>query len=110
MTAADIVISRAGASTCNEIAASGTPCILIPSPNVTANHQEKNARALEEQGAAEVILEVDCTAQDVFDRIQSLLENKEKYENMRKAQHSMAVPDSAQRLCGIMEELIAKKG
>ena len=110
MTAADIVISRAGASTCNEIAASGTPCILIPSPNVTANHQEKNARALEAQGAAEVILEADCTAQDVFNRIQSLLENKEKYEQMRKAQLTMAVPDSAQRLCGIMEELIAKKG
>ena len=110
MTAADIVISRAGASTCNEIAASGTPCILIPSPNVTANHQEKNARALEAQGAAEVILEADCTAQDVFNRIQSLLENKEKYEQMRKAQLTMAVPDSAQRLCGIMEELIVKKG
>ena len=110
MTAADIVISRAGSSTCNEIAASGTPCILIPSPNVTANHQEKNARALEDQGAAAVILEAECTAQTVFDRIQNLLQNKEDYEKMRKAQLSMAVPDSAQRLCGIMEALIAKKG
>ena len=110
MTAADIVISRAGSSTCNEIAASGTPCILIPSPNVTANHQEKNARALEDQGAAAVILEGECTARAVFDRIQKLLQNKENYEKMRKAQLSMAVPDSAQRLCGIMEALIAKKG
>lgn len=110
MTAADIVISRAGSSTCNEIAASGTPCILIPSPNVTANHQEKNARALEGQGAAAVILEGECTARAVFDRIQKLLQNKENYEKMRKAQLSMAVPDSAQRLCGIMEALIAKKG
>ena len=41
MAAADIIISRAGASSCNEIAAAGTPCILIPSPNVTDNHQEK---------------------------------------------------------------------
>lgn len=110
MTAADIVISRAGSSTCNEIVASGTPCILIPSPNVTANHQEKNARALEAQGAAEVILEADCSANEVFDRIKKMLANTQEYENMRKAQLSMAVPDSAQRLCGIMEELIAKKG
>ena len=39
MAAADVIIGRAGASTCNEIGASGTPCILIPSPNVTNNHQ-----------------------------------------------------------------------
>ena len=110
MTAADIVISRAGSSTCNEIVASGTPCILIPSPNVTANHQEKNAHALEEQGAAEVILEADCNAGVVFDRIQKMLSSTQVYEKMRKAQLSMAVPDSAQRLCDIMEDLIAKKG
>lgn len=110
MTAADVVISRAGSSTCNEIVASGTPCILIPSPNVTANHQEKNARALEEQGAAEVILEADCNAGVVFDRIQKMLSSTQAYEKMRKAQLSMAVPDSAQRLCDIMEDLIAKKG
>ncbi len=45
MAAADVMICRAGASTCNEIAAAGIPCVLIP-PNVTDNHQEKNARAL----------------------------------------------------------------
>ena len=110
MTAADVVISRAGSSTCNEIIASGTPCILIPSPNVTANHQEKNARTLEAQGAAEVILEADCSAREVLHRIQKMLSSREDYEKMRKAQLSMAVPDSAQRLCGIMEALIAKKG
>ena len=46
MAAADVVIGRAGSATCNEIAASGTPCILIPSHNVTNNHKEKNARLL----------------------------------------------------------------
>ena len=77
---------------------------------MTANHQEKNARALEEQGAAEVILEADCNAGVVFDRIQKMLSSTQVYEKMRKAQLSMAVPDSAQRLCAIMEALIAKKG
>ena len=61
MAAADVVISRSGAATCNEIAASGTPSILIPSPNVTNNHQERNARVLSDKNAAVTILEKDCT-------------------------------------------------
>ena len=109
MTAADIVISRAGSSTCNEIAASGTPCILIPSPNVTANHQEKNARALEANGAAVVILESDCSAEGVYRKIQELLKDQKTYRDMSKALIDMSVPDSADRLCGIMEELIREK-
>ncbi len=62
MAAADLIISRAGASTLNEIAAAGTPCIIVPSPNVTNNHQEKNARVLEAGGGAVVLLESECTA------------------------------------------------
>ena len=107
MTAADIVIGRAGSSSLNEIAAAGIPCILIPSPNVTANHQEKNARALEEQGAAVVMLESDCTAQSVMDQINRLLNDSESYNRMRSALLGMAVPDSAERMCAIMEKLIS---
>ncbi len=108
MAAADIIISRAGASSCNEIAASGTPCILIPSPNVTDNHQEKNARAMEREGAATVILEKDCTAELLMAEIRDLLENQDRYSQMRKALLNMVVPDSAQRLCNIMEQLAGK--
>ena len=107
MAAADIVISRAGSSTCNEIAASGTPCILIPSPNVTDNHQEKNARAVEEQGAAVVILEGECTARKVLETVNELLSDRQKYESMHKALLRMAIPDSAERLCDVMEALAA---
>ena len=57
MAASDVMISRAGASTCNEIAAAGKPSILIPSPNVSDNHQEKNARALSDRGGAVLLLE-----------------------------------------------------
>ncbi len=109
MAAADIVIGRAGAASCNEIAASGTPCILIPSPNVTANHQENNARALEEKGAAVVVLEKECTAKRIMDEICGILNDGERGASMRAALHSMAVPDSAQRVCRIMENLTAKK-
>lgn len=109
MAAADVVISRAGASSCSEIAASGTPCVLIPSPNVTDNHQEKNARALQAQGAAVVLLEKDCTAQALYQQITNLLSDKTRYDTMSKALYSMAVPDSAERLCNLMERLAKKK-
>ena len=110
VAAADVFIGRAGASTCNEIAASGTPCILIPSPNVTNNHQEMNARVLWENGGATLILEKDCTAQKLLDEIKVLAENKEKASSMRAALLKIAVPDSAERLCDIMYALAQQKG
>lgn len=107
MAAADVIISRAGASSCNEIAASGTPCILVPSPNVTDNHQEKNARALSDNGAAVLVLEKDCTAQRMMETITALLEDTERYRRMQTALQKMAVPDSADRLCDVLEQLAA---
>ena len=108
MAAADVVISRAGASTCNEIAASGTPCVLIPSPNVTDNHQEKNARAMEKPGGAVVVLEKECTAQRIFEEIKAIVEDSGRSDAMAKALHSMVVPDSAERVCGIMEQIMKR--
>ena len=110
MSAADVIISRAGASSCNEIAASGTPCILIPSPNVTDNHQEKNARAMEETGGAVVILEKDCTPELVYDKIMEILSDPGRGRAMRVALQGMAVPDSAEQICKIMERLMAARG
>lgn len=109
MAAADIIISRAGASSCNEIAASGTPCILIPSPNVTDNHQEKNARALSDNGAAVLVLEPECTAQRLMEEIQGLLSDKNRYREMRNALLKISVPDCADRLCDIIEQLAATR-
>jgi len=109
MAAADIMISRAGASSCNEIAASGTPCILIPSPNVTDNHQEKNARALAETGGAVLVLEKDCTARILFDEIQGILADETRCAKMQKALQNMVVLDSAERLCDIIAELASGK-
>ena len=109
MAACDVIISRAGASTCNEIAASGTPCVLIPSPNVTDNHQEKNARALCDRGGGVLVLEKECSAQRLMDEITALLRDKNRYNNMRKTLQDLTVPDSAERLCAAMEKLIAEK-
>ena len=109
MAAADIIISRAGAASCNEIAASGTPCILIPSPNVTDNHQEKNARALSDHGAAVLMLEKDCTAQALMDEIRNLLGNADRCAEMSMALQKLCVLDSAERLCQIVVQLAKRK-
>ena len=108
MAASDVMISRAGASTCNEIAAAGKPSILIPSPNVSDNHQEKNARALSDRGGAVLVLEKDATAEKLLKEILDLLADKERYSNMRSVLQSISVPDSAERLCDIMEDLAKK--
>ena len=105
MAAADVVIGRAGSATCNEIAATGTPCILIPSPNVTGNHQEKNARVLEAAGGAVVILEKDCTPEVLYAEVQGLLVDEERREQMSKALRGLVKIDSAERICDIVEEL-----
>ncbi|MGM9590109.1 MAG: undecaprenyldiphospho-muramoylpentapeptide beta-N-acetylglucosaminyltransferase [Faecousia sp.] len=105
LAAADLIIGRAGSATCNEIAASGTPCILIPSPNVTNNHQEKNARVLENAGGAVVMLEADCTPEKIYDLVQSLLADENRRKDMSRKLQEMVRLDSAQRICDIAEEL-----
>ena len=98
MAAADLIITRAGASTLNEIQAAGTPCIIVPSPNVTDNHQEKNARVLERRGAALVLQEQGLTAEALYAAADGLLRDDAKRASMTAALHDMAVVDSAERI------------
>ena len=105
MAAADVIIGRAGSATCNEIAASGTPCILIPSPNVTNNHQEKNARVLEEGGGAIVVLEKDCTPEKMYGLVRELLADQARREEMTRKLHTMVHLSSTERICDIVEAL-----
>lgn len=109
MAAADVVISRAGSSSLNEIGASGTPCIIIPSPNVTDNHQEKNARVLSDRGGAVLLLEKDCTGARLMEETAAILSDPEKQKQMRSALLSAVVLDSAEKICDIIKEL-ARKG
>ena len=108
MAAADVIISRAGASTCNEIGACATPCILIPSPNVTNNHQEKNARVLEAGGGAVVVLEKDCTPEAMYALVKELLADENRREGMSRNLRGLVRLDSTERICNIVEELIKK--
>lgn len=109
MAAADLVISRAGSSSLNEIGASGTPCIIIPSPNVTDNHQEKNARVLADRGGAVMILEQDCTGKRLMEKAKAILEDPTKQKQMRSALLGAVVLDSAEKICDIIKELAGKR-
>ena len=108
MAAADVIISRAGASTCNEIGAAGIPSILIPSPNVTANHQEKNARVLSDRDAAVLVLEKDCTPEKIYEEIKGLLADHDRRKAMKDTLHTLVRLDSTERICDIVEELTGK--
>ncbi|MCM3665723.1 undecaprenyldiphospho-muramoylpentapeptide beta-N-acetylglucosaminyltransferase [Mesobacillus subterraneus] len=104
----DLTVSRAGATTLAELTSLGIPSILIPSPYVTDNHQEKNARALSEHGAVRLLLEKDLTGPKLVENIDQILGNEDKLANMKKAAKKLGIPDAAQRLYKLMEELAKK--
>ena len=102
------MICRAGSSTLNEVAASGVPAIIVPSPNVTDNHQEKNARLLERRNAAMVIREAECDGALLYAKATELLHDPARLATMRQALRSMAVLDSTERIYQTLLELSAQ--
>ena len=106
MRAADLVICRAGASTISELTAIAKPAVLVPSPNVTANHQEKNARVLADQGAAVLLREQDCAQDTLYETASLLLREKGRRENMEKALRAMAVPDAGEKIYETLREIM----
>ncbi|MDQ0059404.1 undecaprenyldiphospho-muramoylpentapeptide beta-N-acetylglucosaminyltransferase [Paenibacillus harenae] len=106
---ATLVVSRSGASSLAEMTALGLPSILIPSPNVTNNHQEANARSLVDAGAAEMILEKDLTGESLLSRIQKLLNDDKLMKQMAEASKSFAMPDSAAIIASELKRLQTSK-
>jgi len=98
MAAADLVICRAGASTVSELAAMGKPAIIIPSPNVADNHQEKNAKVLENAGGAIMLRETEVTPEKVYRIAKELLTDREKLTQMSKNLSKIAVLDGCERI------------
>ena len=99
-SAADLILCRAGASTLSELAFLGKPSIIVPSPNVTNNHQEKNARLFERAGAAIVLTEGSFTAENLLDSIRKVLTSEDLKNTMSQAMLSFRVQDSAERIAG----------
>lgn len=106
MAAADVVLSRAGASTIAEISAIAKPSILVPSPNVTANHQEKNARVLSDQGGAVLMLEPDTTGDRLYDQVVSMLSDRPGLERMSRALTRTGISDANERIYQVLKRLL----
>ena len=106
MAAADVVLCRAGASTISELTALGKPTVMVPSPYVTNNHQEKNARALETHGGVEVLLEQDSSGQALFQTAAGILHDDVRREAMASAMAELGIRDAAQRIYETVQELL----
>lgn len=106
LNAADVIVSRAGASTLSEITALGKASILVPSPYVTENHQEHNARFLERRGGCRVITEAELTRESLQKNLQEILTQKNILDNMRKASKSVGVTDTSDKIYRLCKTLI----
>lgn len=108
MAAADLVLCRAGASTLSELAIMGKPAILVPSPNVTNNHQEKNARVLERAGGAIVLTEPGLSSETMIRTVLDLIHDRPRLEEMERQMHAYGVPDATERITDVVLSLAAK--
>ncbi len=105
MALSDLILSRAG-GTLNEICAAGKPSVIVPSPYVTDNHQEKNARALESAGAAVVISEKTTTGGQMYRTVLSLLNDGAKLRDMSEKALGQAHPNALRDICGVLTDLL----
>ena len=103
------MVCRAGSMTMSELCATGTPSILIPSPNVTEHHQHKNAHALADRGAAVMLEEEGLTAQTLYDTICGLLNDEARLAEMSRAALSLAVFDAEEQIYRCVMELTGGK-
>lgn len=103
--ASDLMICRAGAITISELQTMGTPSILIPSPYVTANHQEHNARSLERDGGAVVILESELNADILYNQICNLISNKNVLKKMSADAAKNRVTDADEKIYALIKEI-----
>jgi UDP-N-acetylglucosamine--N-acetylmuramyl-(pentapeptide) pyrophosphoryl-undecaprenol N-acetylglucosamine transferase len=106
--AADLVLCRSGATTAAELTACGRPAILIPFPFATHGHQEKNARALADAGAAEIILERDLTGKRLAGVITALLSDAARLERMAERSLKLGHPAAAEKIVKDCLELVER--
>jgi UDP-N-acetylglucosamine--N-acetylmuramyl-(pentapeptide) pyrophosphoryl-undecaprenol N-acetylglucosamine transferase len=104
--AADLVVCRAGSSTLGELCAVGKPSLLIPSPNVTENHQEENARGLESSGAAEVLVEHGFVLAEAVARVAALAADRTRLAAMATAARGQARLDAAVQAADLVEQVV----
>lgn len=106
MKVTDLMITRAGASTMSEITALGVPSIFIPSPYVTNNHQYKNAMDLVKENAGLIIEEKDLTKENLINLIDDTLNNKEKYNTIKKNLKKLGITNSEERIYEVLKGMM----
>lgn len=106
VAAADAVIARAGAITIGEMLAQGKPMILIPSPNVTHNHQYHNAKALADKNAAVMIEEKDLSSDILYKTLSELKNDPARCAALSKAALDMAHNDAARQIALHIKDLM----
>jgi UDP-N-acetylglucosamine--N-acetylmuramyl-(pentapeptide) pyrophosphoryl-undecaprenol N-acetylglucosamine transferase len=103
---ADLILSRAGASTVAEIAAAGRPSVLIPLPHAADDHQRRNAQALVEKEAALSLEQSETTGQELASLLVELAKDRPRLHQMAQASRRFAHHDSRRRIIEFMEELV----
>lgn len=106
--AADLVISRAGALSCSELALTGKPSILVPSPNVAGDHQTKNARSMVDNGAAKLVTD-DQLVKRLPNAVQEIIDDEQRLKEMSKAAKNLAQPNAAEEIATEIIKLVRNK-
>lgn len=106
MAAADLVLCRSGASSISELAAIAKPSVLVPSPNVTADHQTKNARILSNTGGAVLLPEKECSGEKLYEVTAELLQSPEKRAEMSRKLSELSIPDANEKIFETLKGLL----
>ena len=106
MNLVDVVISRSGAMTITEIAITGKPAIFVPFPFATENHQEYNARVLENVGAAKIILDKDLNKESLSNALNGILKDKNKLIQMGKNAEKVAISNVEDRIYNEIKNIL----
>ena len=106
LSAADLVIGRAGAMTLSEIEAKSKASILIPSPNVAENHQFHNAMALVRRGAAEIIEEKDLSGESLWKKVTKIVSDPQRLRSLGENAGKMEILDANQRIYRVIRAAV----
>ena len=104
LAAADLAVCRSGASTLAELAHYALPSVLVPYPYAADDHQTTNAKIFSDPGAAELWEQAGLDESNFSEKIIALVNDAERLAEMKSAAEALAVPDAAERVCGIVRE------
>jgi UDP-N-acetylglucosamine--N-acetylmuramyl-(pentapeptide) pyrophosphoryl-undecaprenol N-acetylglucosamine transferase len=108
-SAADLVISRAGATTTAELIAAGKASLMIPFPFAADDHQRKNAEAIQAAGAGKMILQQDLSPQRLAAEIETLVRDLEKVTAMEHGARALSRGDAAAKVADLVEGMVERK-